>query len=598
MRTLTAAETACLAAGHWSSVARVKVLHSQSAPWNTYNDLSSYLGHNWIKSIEIRESVAHPIATATISLALRAGEMLSLSPLLEKSKANQLNGSFYPAIDEARRLYVEAALVPMDGEPIAFHKVFDGYIDRWRIEGDELLLKCRDRAGVELQDTMIEEERSYGGAPLEEIIAGAGYAGTAAGCILGDNRGVGYGPNEVTVPLTVPTASGWTPPSVVGNPLNPLERTSVFEALQMLVRQIGWECRYWWNEATSDYSLTLFAFNRAKTTPDLTLSVSQLASELLPVERGLENVRNVINALWMSSGVLTEEEQSNAASDLKYGRRYMQIPSGATGAIGSLSAAQTFVSNVLSDLQYGKVEAAFEIPFRKNLQLGDLIRVSGDDVLWSAEHNYDLGVRELHHRWGKGGAGGVTLVQAIGGKSGDTNVPKVSGNQRGWLAMEAGRVAPAFGYQKPAFSHVQAYASSAQSVAPDTDATIIFNSETFDLGADYDAATGVFTVPFSGTYTVHARVTLQSVESGCSAYCWVKVNSSKVKTGTRESNNTYNDSTTSTLLLEVDWTGWLDAGDAVSIALRHDCDSAKNTGTGQSATALSIGCLRAGRRVG
>lgn len=79
------------------------------------------------------------------------------------------------------------------------------------------------------------------------------------------------------------------------------------------------------------------------------------------------------------------------------------------------------------------------------------------------------------------------------------------------------------------------------SVVITSEATVVFDSESFDLGSDYNNATGVFTAPVTGYYMIVAHLGLGNLADGAQVLMRIKVDGTAVALGTMVSANAAND---------------------------------------------------------
>ena len=600
MRAYSAAETALIATGQWESLAKVWVDRGDG----TFIDLTDFIDENWIVSIDTTEGIDQPIASATVRVLRQIGEAKSLSPLMRASQANLQTGAYVAALKIGRRMYITSALAPVGEDALTYQRAFDGYIQSIATGGEnELVLECGDRAGLELKDTMIETETGYGDVDptvlidVEEIMAGVTLAGTAAGSILGDNLSVGYGPDQATVALRVPTSPSYGVWQKEGALLGKLKRMPVFDALRGLADQIGWDVRYLWHDATETYKLTLFTYDRTKVTPDVTIAPEEVIGSA-SISQDISKVRNKVRSVWEDSTAgmaQTYEVTEDTASRDEYGRRSIHIPKEFTVSLDTLAEIQAFNTAILSDLAWPKWEVTFTVRHRKALELGDLIALEADGV----NHDIDLhlGVIGLRNTWEEGGRNGTTEVTAAGAESDEAAIDKVTGRIKGWFDVEAGKGRfPMVSQDVARVVYLRAYRITAgQSITNDVDTTVICNTEKWDMAGAYNTTTGVFTAPFGGEYEFDVGATLASVSSGCTVLGWLLTSTSKRLDGQPQSNNTYNDATPLSVTVSVKGRLTLASGETVAFHVQHDDDAARSTTVGEAYTWFNATCIQRGR---
>lgn len=118
-------------------------------------------------------------------------------------------------------------------------------------------------------------------------------------------------------------------------------------------------------------------------------------------------------------------------------------------------------------------------------------------------------------------------------------------------------------------------------------ATIVFNTENWDMCSNYNNGTGVFTAPCSGYYTVMYQLTCSSIDTAMTVYAGVSVN------GVLKINQSYTNKTGSIVNgVRVSGTGmlYLDVDDEVSVYAVPDSESGGNfqVDYGASLTMFSI----------
>ena len=228
-------------------------------------------------------------------------------------------------------------------------------------------------------------DNTDGGVAVEAILAG----------ILADNC-----PDAPE--LYVPVSSNcWRNPFVV-------TQQSTLEALRSLAQEIGWDVRLAYVATASDHAtwgrwrLMFYAPDRAKTTPDLTLSPSEWVS--LPKLAGsVEAIRNVIEVSYSDPNDLLPDgnpkrkrvKVEDAASIAKYRRMYMGLVAGTSNNVNTTAEATALANAALSDLASPGADLEVDGPYRWNLEIGDLLRLIGNDSHFTA--NQTLAVVGISH---------------------------------------------------------------------------------------------------------------------------------------------------------------------------------------------------------
>lgn len=111
----------------------------------------------------------------------------------------------------------------------------------------------------------------------------------------------------------------------------------------------------------------------------------------------------------------------------------------------------------------------------------------------------------------------------------------------------------------------RAYISSDVTIANDTATAIVFDSENFDPGSDFNTATGQYTVPVTGYYFLSAGVRYQSPVASKYIYIAIRVNSNIRMLNYNHTSNT-NDCSAF-----VSGVYYLTAGQTIDVTTRHNC---------------------------
>jgi len=117
-------------------------------------DVTELQGANWLKSVSIAEEADSPIS-ASIVLMRRLARYADLSPLKTDSEVTGL-------VDLRRRVVVQRMFVPAlwNVQGWEWETRFEGYIDAWDVDNDEISLTCVDKAAP-LIDQFVLDQRSY-----------------------------------------------------------------------------------------------------------------------------------------------------------------------------------------------------------------------------------------------------------------------------------------------------------------------------------------------------------------------------------------------------------------------------------------------------
>lgn len=198
-----------------------------------------------------------------------------------------------------------------------------------------------------------------------------------------------------------PTSPGWN--------INvfQVKRESVWNAMQALAQQIGWDLRWKWDSGESGWRLHLYDPQRAKTTPDRTLAVEDV-SAYEDVALDIANIRNVVRVVYSDASDVdpggTPRRKTvtvvDAASEARFGRRYMEVAEGSSSAIDSPGEAADFAGRMLSDLASPVAEVGVTLRFFPYVELTDLLRLPPDGRRFTSAQN--LAVTSYQHSWSEG----------------------------------------------------------------------------------------------------------------------------------------------------------------------------------------------------
>ncbi|QSQ19330.1 hypothetical protein JY651_28790 [Pyxidicoccus parkwayensis] len=367
MRTLTAQEAATLSTRTYVTHLRVRVRR----PDLTDVDLGALLGQDWLLGVTWNESTDTPVAQATVSARRNGpGGVTSLSPMVGGSVVNYTgSGSFAPLLKEGRQFLIDVASLPAGQlpSPSDWREVFWGRVDSVDFGPEELRFDGRDYYGGLLQDTFIEAEHNYGndsvGVAVQDVMAS----------ILAENGGVAT--------LYTPVDPMWQ----LGRFTQ--KRVPVYEALQQLAAQLGWEVRQVWLDGFG-FLLMLRSPDRLASTPVWTFGPDDYV-ELPVVRRSLAEIRNVVEVVYSD---YADRDATNLpkrktvtstspSSVTEYNRRYMQVTEASNSNINSTAEARRLADAAIADLSDSALEV--EVSLRASfwpLQVGDMLSLLPDGM--------------------------------------------------------------------------------------------------------------------------------------------------------------------------------------------------------------------------
>lgn len=495
MRTKSAQAQAVIANPSHSARALVTVYSSAGVAGPTWGTGSAEGNPDPVLEVQVEQSV-DTFRTARVTLRRQHGRW-SLAPLAVSG--NPLYTTEPPvSVGRRITIDAELMLPGISATPSGLREtIFDGYIDEVSWPEDEMLLVCTDK-NAKLRDTWIERERIYGLATGAAATKGCipwpqdAFAGTSLVLALNDlvvpsdeNRnGHFYKVTAISSPPgasepTWPAGTGSTVASggvtftevgttsdTTGVPLETLiqqvlndnglgglvtlqtpvspgwnvkpykqDRQSVADAIQAMVDQMGWWCRFEWSAGLGRYELTLAAPDRASATVHKTLLADEEV-DCSDLSVDLWSIRNVVRLIYSDSSSRDGDgnplrfmrEVSDATSIAKYGRRFMELGEASTSAIDTSTEADRMANAVLADLKEPTIGLGLSFPCDPYLELGDRITVPADNLRFTAAQT--LALESLSHSFaGDSARTSVTLRGAP------------AAHREMWLSIE-GRVDP------------------------------------------------------------------------------------------------------------------------------------------------------------
>lgn len=366
MRTIPAPELALWREGGAREY-RVRVKRPEEAAWT---NLSATMGGDWVVGIRADIPTPDQVAGAFDIRFLRSatdtGGFASLSPGLSAEPVNIDAALAYRPFLHPRR-YVEVD-VRVNAEP--WRLWLQGRIEDVEWPGDEVLVKCLTLDGV-LLATQIETEEESGaanpGTPVETEIQNLLNQWMAS-------------PPTLLVEGTPDFGVGPYRPAV----------GSLGEQIRALAQRMGWDVRYKWSEADSDFRLTLYLPPRDKVTPDYLLPLDEVF-EIPGLRQSAQWIRNAIRVPYIDSttGLDAEEVVIDQDSIDEYGRMAMTVPLSENNDIpGTQAQAQALGGYGISDLSTPPIDGRYRIPFMPWLELHDLLAIEADGARFDTDRNF------------------------------------------------------------------------------------------------------------------------------------------------------------------------------------------------------------------
>lgn len=400
MRTLTAQQTQVISLRDYQCCIRVLVDNGTGTA--TFNDLSDLQGINWLQTVKWSENMDQGVGSFTITL-LRESYLKSLAPWVTGSMLNNLTGGYLPILDAFRHIKIQTAVLPLGTVPQDSDWIdsFEGRIDTvdpakvdFQIEIDGRDLGCYPT------DRVAEES-------LLLVPTGSEVLET---CMQDDVINQIYTPpggalDPAAPTLYVPVSPGWVLDTQ--GVLQPGQ--SCQTQLQQMAEQIGWDCRYLWNNGTEEFELTLWEPVRAGPGVAETFEPWQI-NDAQQGETDLSWIRNVVSVAYGQTsppaGVVGGGAYLNPfepvvvespSSISQYGRRFCQIGLGATSNILDSTHATELADSVLADLEAALTTWQLDLNFRPEVMLGDYYQLNAPTPWWDTAQQF--GVYGIAHEF-------------------------------------------------------------------------------------------------------------------------------------------------------------------------------------------------------
>ncbi|HEY1097397.1 MAG TPA: LamG-like jellyroll fold domain-containing protein, partial [Myxococcota bacterium] len=379
----------------------------------TFVDVTRLYSINWLRGWEESETVDDDGASGTLELRRRS-EWHSMSPWMTESRANIAN-PLGQTLNVRRRIKLEEAIVPAGvdraevGE-LHWGLVFDGWCRNvGGVDGDTVKLALMDGA-YPLQWAWAQPNR--GTSPHTDFV----YAAAATPIedvirqILADHRptaisGVveGYGAGAA-VELFVPASPGYVVDNSPGGFTTPSSKSVMQTLLDLVDTTIAWHLRYRWDDTRQQFRLTLLDPGRGKT---WTTGAPVLEQRNIRRWRRLEiddaDIRNDFEIEHNASGVTDNlgvagraiYRVEHLASVGRFRRAYARLALVATTQLKTMGEVMNLGAMMVSDLAYPLADMEIELPARRDIEIGDVVRIRPDDV--RLDINMDVAVVGIAH---------------------------------------------------------------------------------------------------------------------------------------------------------------------------------------------------------
>lgn len=388
-------------------------------------DLADLYDVNFVKGFEDSDDVDADGATGRLTLRRRHAH-LSLAPFVGTSRPNAADPDGQ-LLDLGRRIKLEEAYLPHGASRAAiadvhWQLVFDGYARVISDDGETLTLTLSGRERA-LQVAWCQPNRApnpdedfryaSSATPIETVLtqiltdhAPTSIGGTVEGYAGGDDFTLWVPTSPSFVVDNSETTSGGSAGFTIPS------SKPVFQACTDLVdATIAWFFRFAFDETRQEFRLALLDPGRAKvwTATDRTLTASTI-KRWRKLEVNDDAIRNDVELEYGDSTVAKDNVGVNkrlmvrvedAASVGRWWRRYCRVGLSSTGQLNTSAQATDLANRMLSDLASPVAEAEIDVPPRRDIGVGDMIRVVGEGRRHSVGANIDfavVGVRNTRRR--------------------------------------------------------------------------------------------------------------------------------------------------------------------------------------------------------
>lgn len=364
-----------------------------------WRDLTDLYGVDFVQGWEESDGVDDDGASARLTLR-RRHHWLSLQPGVATSRPNATDPGIYDQlVDVARRIKLEEAVLPAGASrdlagDVHWQLAFDGYIRAVSHGGgEEIAVELIDRIRA-LQVAWVQPNRtpnpdvdfSYAASPtdIEDVLAQQ---------LLDWAPAEGFGGGD-GVTLYVPTSPAFVLDNAPGGFTVPAT-SSVLQAQTDLVdRTIGWLLRYRWDDARQEFRYTLYEPGRGNT---WSASDPQLTSDDIVgwrrIETSDEDIRNDIEVEYgdaadgdnLSVNRRKAVRYTDTLSIARYWRRYARVSLASVSELSDAAQAGDLCNAILSDLAYPLADLEIDVRARRDIQIGDLVKLIADDEHFSAD---------------------------------------------------------------------------------------------------------------------------------------------------------------------------------------------------------------------
>ena len=387
-----------------------------------------------LQGVRLDDSIDKRVTTATVNIFRDHGRV-NLSPLMSESYLNRasagntLASRTYPTRNETsyvsptetspttflnigRAVWVQMSRMPYGLSPdeVAslsatgsdWYNLVVGYVDVVDFGKDVVSISIRDEGGL-LADAFIEsdipdstERRILDNTPL----------GTAMQQVVTENWKSPFGLTVAPV-VYEPVGANWLLST------GTIERDLVLSAINKLAGQIAWMVRYKWNKnfnasGGQQFRLTLHEPDRDKVISDSFISTDDYLN-ISKLSLDISGVRNVVKVAYhgpaftdtlpyTTSNVVVRPSTlvnvqnaitaSDAASEAKYGRRYMELQEAPINLIDSGVEANRMANGILNDLREPLAHSSLNGKDLVEIELNDMLSIEANNQSFDSDQNY------------------------------------------------------------------------------------------------------------------------------------------------------------------------------------------------------------------
>ena len=387
-----------------------------------------------LQGVRIDDSIDKRVTTATVNIFRDHGRV-NLSPLMSESFLNRasagstLASRTYPTKNETsytaptetspttflnigRYIKVQMSRMPYGLEPDEvtslsttgsdWYDLVVGYVDVVDFGKDVISINMRDEGGL-LADAFIESDIPES---TERRIPDNTTLLAAVQQVITENWKTPFGISPAPT-VDEPVASLWALSE------GTIERDLVLSAINKLAGQIAWMVRYKWNKSFNasggqQFKLTLHEPDRDKVIADSFISTDDYLN-ISKLSLDISGVRNVVKVAYhgpaftdtlpyTTSNIVVRPSTlvnvqnaitaSDASSEARYGRRYMELQEAPISLIDTGIEANRMAAGILSDLKEPLAHSSLNGKDLVEIELNDMLSIEANNQSFDSDQNY------------------------------------------------------------------------------------------------------------------------------------------------------------------------------------------------------------------